>query len=52
LPTQADGAARSKFERAAAIWNTSRATDHYTAQASQSNIGIFINRKTIDNSPG
>ena len=28
-----------------AIWNTSRATDHYAAQASRSNIGIFINQK-------
>ena len=28
-----------------AIWNTSCATDHYAAQASRSNIGIFINQK-------
>jgi hypothetical protein len=33
-------------------FDPARATDHYTAQASRSNIGIFINRKTIDNSPG
>jgi hypothetical protein len=28
-----------------AIWNTSRATDHYAAQARRSNMGIFINQK-------
>jgi hypothetical protein len=44
LPTQADSAARSEFERAARS-GTLRATDHYTAQASRSNIGIFINQK-------
>ena len=34
------------------IQHTSRATDHYAAQSSRSNIGIFINqKKTIDIPP-
>ena len=41
LPTQADGAARSEFERCGAIRNKSRASDRSADLADRSNTAIF-----------
>jgi hypothetical protein len=45
LPTQSRRRHSLCIRGCGAIWNTSRATDHYAAQASRSNIGTSSTRK-------